>query len=325
MINLSEQQLRESRLAEYKEVAQNFRTLTEIRFKLLGFLPITTALIALSTAWSKGEISVPLSLFGLAVTLALIVYNERNNQLYDELVARGAELERLLGLPDGNFSQRPKAWLKIRPIPVTIEHGWPIGIIYRASIVAWLFMLFSPFFHWLGAKHLSLGFFHIPKAGTLPTLLPLVIALSFCQLFFRWFKKQRTDREKSMREQAVEAVDGLSALKFSLPQQADIDAWHTIFSNAARLRGGEYQKEFGTVFRRARFYLSKDWMQWKSNMYYPLPPSKSPCVFGETTAAYIIGLVTDLPPRWLIDVHSGRRGSKKESEKPKWRWASGIS
>ena len=110
MIAHSEAQLRESRLAEYKEVAQNFRTLTEIRFKLLGFLPVGTALIALSTAWSSGGIAIPLSLFGLAVTLALIVYNERNNQLYDELVARGAQLERLLGLPDGQFSHRPRAW-----------------------------------------------------------------------------------------------------------------------------------------------------------------------------------------------------------------------
>jgi uncharacterized membrane protein len=96
MNNLSEEQFHESRLAKYKEVAQNFRTLTEIRFKLLGFLPIGTALIALSTAWTKGEVSVPLLLFGLAVTLALIVYNERNNQLYDELVARAAQLEKTL-------------------------------------------------------------------------------------------------------------------------------------------------------------------------------------------------------------------------------------
>jgi hypothetical protein len=40
--------------------------------------------------------------------------------------------------------------------------------------------------------------------------------------------------------------------------------------------------------------------------------------FGEITAAYVIGLLTDLPPRWLIDVHSGRRGSKEESKKCNW-------
>ena len=54
MNDLSDEQLYDSRQAEYKEVANNFRTLTDIRFKLLGFLPGGTAVIALSTAWSKG-------------------------------------------------------------------------------------------------------------------------------------------------------------------------------------------------------------------------------------------------------------------------------
>jgi hypothetical protein len=60
MISLSEDRLRESRLAEYKEGAKNFRTLTDIRFKLLGLLPVGTALGTFSTGWaSNGEISVP--------------------------------------------------------------------------------------------------------------------------------------------------------------------------------------------------------------------------------------------------------------------------
>lgn len=326
MSNLSEEQVREARLAEYKEVAQNFRTLTEIRFKLLGFLPIGTALIALSTASSKSEITVPLSLFGLAVTLALIVYNERNDQLYDELVARGAQLERLLGLPDGNFSHRPGTWLKVRPIPetpntnfgVTIEHRWPIETIYRASTIAWLFMLFSPIFAWL-AKIVSAP----PDfAGPLSTVFAVITAFSFGQLFLDWFKAQRSDRRKRMRKLAVEAVDRLAALKFSPPEEDDLAAWDTIFSHAAELRGGETKKEsnqefnpeFATILYHASFYLSHDLMQSIGNMYYPLPPLKSPFVFGVTTAAHVIGLLTDLPARWLIDVHSGRRGPKEESE-----------
>jgi Protein of unknown function (DUF2934) len=205
LCRLSEEQLHESRLAEYKEVAQNFRTLTDIRFKLLSFLPIGPVLITLSTAWTKGEIGVPLSLFGLVVTLALIVYNERNNQLYDELVSRAAQLERLLGLPGGNFSQRPKSWLRIRPVPETpdakfavpIEHGWAIGTIYQATIVAWLFMLFSSIFIWLLTKSLLVAHFHSSPAKPLSTQFPLIplstvfaliMAISVCQLFFKWFE-----------------------------------------------------------------------------------------------------------------------------------------
>jgi hypothetical protein len=322
MSNLSEEQLHESRLAEYKEVSQNFRTLTEIRFKLLGLLPVGTALIALSTAWSKGEISVPLSLFGLAVTLALIVYNERNNQLYDALVARAGQLENLLGLPDGNFSQRPGTWLKIRPIPetqdckfaVTIEHGWPIGTIYRASIIAWLFMFFSPIFGWLGAKFSSLEAFDSSWAGALSVLFAIITAFSLGQLFLNWFEAQKSERRKSMRKAAAEAVHKLAALKFSKPESADLDEWHAIFSDAAQLRGGEFEEELHTVLRRALFYLSEDLRQSTNNTYYPMPPYKSSRVFGATTAAYVIGLLTDLPARWLIDVYSGRRGPKEQSK-----------
>src|SRR5262249_4276354 len=126
MNNFSKEQLYSSREMEYKEVAQNFRKLTDIRFQLLGLLPAGTALAGLSTAWGKGKFSIPLSLFGLAVTFALIVYNERNNQLYNELVSRAADLERELGIRDGNYSYRSKPRLKIRPFGVPVEHEWAI-------------------------------------------------------------------------------------------------------------------------------------------------------------------------------------------------------
>ena len=52
------------------------------------------------------------TLTGLAVTIGLLTYNARNDQLYDELVGRAAEIERRLGLPDGAFATRPTSWLR---------------------------------------------------------------------------------------------------------------------------------------------------------------------------------------------------------------------
>jgi hypothetical protein len=76
--------------AEYGEVCSNFRLLTDIRFKLLALLPIGTgAGVALATTASS--VSSPLiALFGLVVTASAALYNLRNDQLYNELVARAA-------------------------------------------------------------------------------------------------------------------------------------------------------------------------------------------------------------------------------------------
>ena len=63
-------QRREALLREYGEVSNLFRTLTDIRFRLLSILPIASGVTAALGArtQSGGEIGVPiaLALFGLA-------------------------------------------------------------------------------------------------------------------------------------------------------------------------------------------------------------------------------------------------------------------
>ncbi|MBA3422152.1 MAG: hypothetical protein H0U12_09745 [Thermoleophilaceae bacterium] len=86
-----------------------------------------------------------LSLFGLAVTLGLVSYNSRNDQLYDALVGRAAEIERSLHLSDGAFAHRPRPWLTIRLLGVAwqVEHRRSVATIYGASIALWLSLLLS--------------------------------------------------------------------------------------------------------------------------------------------------------------------------------------
>ena len=101
------EQRRKALLREYGEVSTLFRTLTDIRFQLLGILPIASAVTAAVGArtQSGGEIGVPiaLALFGLASAVGFVTYNARNDQLYNELVGRAAAIERSIGLPDGAF------------------------------------------------------------------------------------------------------------------------------------------------------------------------------------------------------------------------------
>ena len=91
--------------AEYAEAASAFALLTDIRFKLLAFLPLgSAAAAAVLSRQSVDPSTLAFALFGFVVTLALVTYNTRNDQLYDALVARLAHIERELGLPDGAFA-----------------------------------------------------------------------------------------------------------------------------------------------------------------------------------------------------------------------------
>jgi hypothetical protein len=105
---------RDALLAEYAEVSNNFRMLTDIRFKLLAFLPLAAGVAASVLARGNATtLTLAFSLFGLVVTIGLVTYNTRNDQLYDTLVARAAAIERNLGIPDGAFANRPRAWFRL--------------------------------------------------------------------------------------------------------------------------------------------------------------------------------------------------------------------
>lgn len=104
----------EALLTEYNDVCNNFRTLTDIRFKLLAFLPIAAGVVVAVSKESSYALGLPLPLFGLVATIGLATYNARNDQLYDDLVDRAAAIERSLGIPEGAFANRPTPWLRIR-------------------------------------------------------------------------------------------------------------------------------------------------------------------------------------------------------------------
>src|SRR4051794_1498115 len=133
---------REALLKKDGEICSNFRTLTDIRFRLLGLLPIAAAATPAFTPQGPSPSKLPFALFGLVVTIGLVTYNKRNDQLYDELVGRAAAIEREIGVPDGAFANRPTDWLAYTVLLLRwpVNHRRAVATVYVATVAFWLFL-----------------------------------------------------------------------------------------------------------------------------------------------------------------------------------------
>jgi hypothetical protein len=308
---------------EYHEVASNFRLLTEIRFKLLALLPIAAAAAAAlgsSAADDHAATVLGLSIFGLAVTSGLVMYNVRNDQLYNELVGRAANIERSLGLPDGAFANRPTAWLSI-PLPRErqwpVDHGRSVGLIYVASVSLWAFMGLSA-----GAQ-VAWGARPIPWWVVITTL---AAAVTITVAGARRVVAIRDARAADMRSAAALAVviargglvQAASSTRFQLlcaglnnTAAARNPAFRAfvrtsrqdITSKPDRLDrvSSRVESVMQTMSRRAGYYA--DLSDEAARHYYG---SDDTGVLPSLEARFV-GLVTDLPPRWIDDVATGRR------------------
>jgi hypothetical protein len=281
---------RDALLAEYGEVNSNFRLLTDIRFKLLAFLPIVAAVGAAvakagtSNSDPLSEIAVlALSLFGLTVTIGLATYNDRNDQLYDNLVGRAATIERELGIPHGAFAHRLNAWFAVDLglLRWKVGHRTGVTAIYLASIALWLAGLL------VATTRLVWG------SGDPPGwLYGLAVAAAVGLTLAGWLvvAHQRETRRARMREDARDAV------RFVREHGRSAAAGCGMFqTTCARLHGsGDVEK----MKRRADFYtdLSVDELA----HYMETEPS-------HREAAQFVALLVDLPPHWIEDVARGRR------------------
>lgn len=140
----------EDRLVIYNQVCQSWRTLTDVRFKLLGFVPTVSGviLITLLSRTQPGQGLTPtmrtaIILFGLVVTVALYIYERRNSELYDDLISRGRRIEQELGVHTGHFLGRR------RPANFLIKHSVSINLIYGTAAAGWLFALAATWLGWI--------------------------------------------------------------------------------------------------------------------------------------------------------------------------------
>ena len=285
-------------MREYGELGSNFRLLSDIRFKLLAFLPIAAAASLKGDAMGAG--APLLSLFGLIVTLALASYNARNDQLYDELVGRAASIERHLGLPDGQFANRPRAWLAllIGPWSWKVDHRSPVTLIYAASCGMWLFGVLAPTFDVVWRTLPRLVHAGVAPTASLPNsqVIAALTAIIIVLLGVKVLRQQEQRQARTMRRDAAAAVSAALGLTM-----VDLARNEALLERCATLAAASRE----TVAARARFYgqLSSDSLD-----HYVLEGSP-PAV-----AAQCIALLTDLPAGWLFDCVTDRRGVAAHTE-----------
>jgi hypothetical protein len=298
---------REALLKDYGEVSSNFRTLTDVRFKMLGLLPIASgAAASLISAGSTPGFRFSLSLFGLAATIGIVTYNARNDQLYDELVGRAASIERSVGLPDGAFANRPRPWLCLRFgwIKWKVDHRTGVATIYAASIAIWLTALFyqlleligRPTYKYFERKGLTMPPFVVSEPALWMNACALGLALIVTYAGIKSTKRQRKRRQQTMRALARDAVNAAAAFKKAKTFDFSTAIKNDQFINTCTQLSGDKRAK---ILKRAEFLASLE------------PPSEEhfvPDAPPKHAAAHFVAVLTDLPPRWLFDCATNRRG-----------------
>jgi hypothetical protein len=298
---------REALLAEYGEVANNFRTLTDIRFKLLGFLPLASAGPVI-LAMAKGDLAsvamFMLGLFGLAATVGLALYNSRNDQLYDELIGRAGDLERRLDIVDGNFGSRPRSWLdfELPFIRLKVGHREAVATIYAASVALWLSLIFATLLSLYGA----------PSAGYATQALALLLAIASVWLGYHVLEGREERRDDELRQHAHDAYRLLIAEQAGTDRTKPPSQDPVFLRHCALLAGGK-EKDLPSVDgldKTEKPTKGGIWEQTKARAaFYDKHPEYLTKEPKEERAAQMVALLTDMPPRWIRDCGHDRRGA----------------
>jgi hypothetical protein len=133
---------------DYQETCAGIRALAEIRFKLLALLPAASgAAIAIVPRNMASDEAIALGSFGLAATLGLLVYDQRNTQFYNSLIGRARGLEEKLGFLSftdvehgGPYRDRPVDTRKLFGL-LPMWHDLGLALVYSSCLAGWSFIV----------------------------------------------------------------------------------------------------------------------------------------------------------------------------------------
>lgn len=134
---------------DYQQTLDQFKTLADIRFKLLAFVPtLAGAAIAFLSKVPDQKTALAVGILGFIVTIGITFYDIRNTQFYDAAVHRAKWLEALLELPvtaqgknvGGLFNERPGQKLKFFWL-FEVWHDRGLSLVYGGALGGWAYII----------------------------------------------------------------------------------------------------------------------------------------------------------------------------------------
>jgi hypothetical protein len=140
---------------EYEQTLQLVRSLTEVRFKLLAFVPTIAG-------FGVGFFGKPrptaellaIGVIGLVATLGIFIYELRNSQIYAGAVRRAAEVERTLGMtagPSSLLAERRGRTARLFGLLAAWQNRG-LALVYGAALAGWMYL-----FAWGALRALDVG------------------------------------------------------------------------------------------------------------------------------------------------------------------------
>jgi hypothetical protein len=147
---------------DYEQTLTQFRSLQDIRFKLLTAVPTVSGVAVLfqSSVPSNG-IALALGLLGFFATVGIVFYEQRNSQFYDHLVHRARAIEKKLGFesftagiaPGGLFNEQRSLQRPLLLGMIVMWHDRGLSLVYGAALGGWSYIAFRALSGLIGRTH----------------------------------------------------------------------------------------------------------------------------------------------------------------------------
>ena len=111
---------------DYEQTTQLLRTLTDIRFKLIAFVPTFAGASVGFFAHPRPAVELlAIGVLGLVATLGIFLYELRNSQIYATAARRAKDLERQLQLSGSGLD----------------AHDRGLSLVYGAALAGWSYIV----------------------------------------------------------------------------------------------------------------------------------------------------------------------------------------